>query len=689
MNLFEELQERKNNLIALLNRVKEYGWLDAEELQKAIRKIREEKLTIGVIGQMKCGKSTFLNSFIFEDEVLPAATTPMTAALSYITYGEQKKIVAEFYTPDEWAELRMQAHRSLDEVKGNNLEESKVQAAQELVQRSHVLGSRIDSLLGKQQEDKFEHLIDYVGAEGKYISITKSVTIYYPKEYLKGVEIVDTPGFNDPIVSREERTKAFLKNADVALMMLFAGRPFDATDRDILFKNVRSCGAGKVLIGVNKYDIPYSNGEMPEEIKQYVTEQIRGAIRELGEDSLRYLIEETQPIMLSAEMALISHLPMKRIESSDIWKTAYHRYCSAFEISGQQALRDKSRIDDLAQAIKDLIEREKAEILFRKPINMVTAKGTSIQEGIAKELALNEANINNLSQPDEELEERSVQLGKAQRKIERKLNNLSDALGDLASRESRKLQEQLEDALDATIEHCKKTIDGIGYFGRGADKVVDRINQELEALTKRTVPRAKKKVFEEITRKVTGELREFTLEIGEIFNRYLEDVDTKDLVKAISRKFLDGGETKSTSQDTGAHGDAGSQGEESGSLLGAFLYGATLPITALFGSLGSSSKDDLREWLNRVKASYDFSQDAENVKAELEKRVEQARTDLIAELLEPMRKDIEQTREKKAGKAQMLEEAQKQRETLKEKKLTADRQLQEILGLIQTVSATK
>lgn len=51
---------------------------------------------------------------------------------------------------------------------------------------------------------------------------------------MKGVEIVDTPGFNDPVVSREERTKEFLKRADVVLMMLYAGRAFDSTDRDIL-----------------------------------------------------------------------------------------------------------------------------------------------------------------------------------------------------------------------------------------------------------------------------------------------------------------------------------------------------------------------------------------------------------------------------------------------------------------------
>ena len=242
-----DLQEKKNSLLNLAEKAAEFGWIPMEHTssEKGVisyeeikNKLQNDTLTIGVIGQMKCGKSTFLNSFIFEDDVLPAATTPMTASLSVITYGECQKIVAEFYTADEWAEQKQQASRSLDEAI-DSLDESKIKAAKELVEKSVKLGAALNGYLGSTKEDDFDNLIEYVGADGKYISITKSVTIYYPKEYLRGVEIVDTPGFNDPIVSREERTKDFLKNADVVLMMLYAGRPFDATDRDIIFKNVR------------------------------------------------------------------------------------------------------------------------------------------------------------------------------------------------------------------------------------------------------------------------------------------------------------------------------------------------------------------------------------------------------------------------------------------------------------------
>lgn len=251
MDLLKEIWERKQRLLQLLQRAKEYGWIDDSTLKAEIKRAEEQKLTIGVIGQMKAGKSTFLNSFIFGDTILPAATSPMTASLSYITYGPEKKLVAEFYTPDEWAELRNTALLPIEEGQESTAQGSKIKAAQELVAKAGKI-SQLNSFLGKTKEDSFSNLIDYVGADGKYIAITKAVTLYYPLEYLKGVEIVDTPGFNDPIVSREERTRQFLKQADVSLLLLYAGRAFDASDRDILFKDVRNCGIGKILVGINK-----------------------------------------------------------------------------------------------------------------------------------------------------------------------------------------------------------------------------------------------------------------------------------------------------------------------------------------------------------------------------------------------------------------------------------------------------
>ncbi len=48
---------------------------------------------------------------------------------------------------------------------------------------------------------------------------TKAVQISLNNPNLKDLEVIDTPGVNDPIVSREERTKALLKDCDVVFIV--------------------------------------------------------------------------------------------------------------------------------------------------------------------------------------------------------------------------------------------------------------------------------------------------------------------------------------------------------------------------------------------------------------------------------------------------------------------------------------
>lgn len=57
------------------------------------------KLRIGIVGQVKAGKSSFLNALLFEGkEILPHAATPMTAALTKIEYAENPYAVVHYYT---------------------------------------------------------------------------------------------------------------------------------------------------------------------------------------------------------------------------------------------------------------------------------------------------------------------------------------------------------------------------------------------------------------------------------------------------------------------------------------------------------------------------------------------------------------------------------------------------------------
>ncbi len=64
-----------------------------------------------------------------------------------------------------------------------------------------------------------QKLLQFVGADGKYMPYTKAVQISLNNPNLKDLEVIDTPGVNDPIASREERTKALLKDCHVVFII--------------------------------------------------------------------------------------------------------------------------------------------------------------------------------------------------------------------------------------------------------------------------------------------------------------------------------------------------------------------------------------------------------------------------------------------------------------------------------------
>ena len=674
-NFFEELQEKKQNLKVLATKAKEYGWIDADREQEIIEKLNNDVLTIGVIGQMKCGKSTFLNSFVFEDDVLPAATTPMTAALSVITYGEEKKIVAEFYTKDAWEEQKVQAMRSLDNVRGNALEESKVKAAKELVEKSSKLGTKLYDYLGKTQEDSFEHLIEYVGADGRYISITKSVTIYYPVEYLKGVEIVDTPGFNDPIVSREERTKAFLNKADVVLLMLYAGRPFDATDRDILFKNVAECGTGKVLIGINKYDIPAAGEKDPnnprryikepedeEQIKQYVKDELIKACKDCNDNLMKDILRETEPIPLSAEMALLSELPMSVITSSDAYSYAWNRDCEAFDVSSQKEMRELSHLDNLVDAIKHVVEVEKEEILIRKPLNAIVAAGNKRKDEIEQGIQEASLIINALNQPDDELDEMLEKIKKANRRMQKKVDTLGEDIQYQISEIVRKGRIQLEDSVDGACKRMYALIDGMGRFSSAQD-VATQLQRQSHSLVTRTLKREVENISENAKGKIKSCIEDFLGSADDILMKYLPDYNSRDFIKKIER------EINVEIEDNGIF-------DSKNAISINDDYSSTLIGNLVFGQEGN--KASLSAKVDQIKAT-DVSSFLDTAFSRRDAILSSVKAKVVDNLILPLEKQLEDIVANKDKKNQKLQENKEMVEALRADLSVINEQIKSIM----------
>ncbi len=669
MNVFEQFNQEKEARRAQIKQAAGNGFITEEQQKEFEKKLDNDVLIIGVIGQMKAGKSTFLNAFVFERDVLPAATTPMTAALTVITYGPEEKIEVEFYNSEEWDEQRLTAQRTLT-ADSSEAEKSKVQAAQELVEKSARIGNRLPELLGTKRTDTLDKLIEYVGADGQFVSITKAVKIYYPKEYLRGVEIVDTPGFNDPIVSREERTKDFLRRADAVLLMLYAGRPFDATDREIVFKHLSQCGIGKVMIGINKYDIPRENGETESEIKAYVKEEIRNACRESSDEGLKEMLKTEEPIPLSAEMALLSYLPMKAIISNDSYKHAWHRYGEAFGLGSQDDLREFSHFSDLAKRVQEIVMKEKGEILFNKSRNAIKAAVSKVGLELDQEIAKTKERAANLNLTDDELEEKQRKLGRAQKRLKKQMEVYMMALRSKVRLVRKDRKVKVEDEVDTLCNNVIAAVDG---FGRTASKdaMLQKVRTELDQIETRIVPRQLDKLMEENKLAIVRISEKHVVKFLEILDKYMDSTEHEYLIGKLQELCDENQVDKFIEEDvTDSDGVQVSLKKIMGSLVGSFLKEVLLLPFQKAGELIAGNKDikaNIREDITKFKNRFNIDELIERLTNldDLESRINEL---MFENFLNPIEADLKQIIENREGREKQRAEATAKLDSLQKQK---------------------
>jgi predicted GTPase len=77
--------------------------------------------------------------------------------------------------------------------------------------------------------------------------------VNYPVEWLRDINIVDTPGTNAVIRKHEQITSEFVPRADLILFVTSADRPFTESERQFI-ERIRDWGK-KVVFVVNKIDI--------------------------------------------------------------------------------------------------------------------------------------------------------------------------------------------------------------------------------------------------------------------------------------------------------------------------------------------------------------------------------------------------------------------------------------------------
>ena len=224
-------------------------------------------LRLGVVGQVKAGKSSLLNLLLFGGkEVLPRAATPMTASLTHVTKSDRDEIEVEYYTKKDWAEIEKHAKEykrmkkaGEDLAGGKDKGGSFVQASHELVEMAKERGLQVGQHLDTTAvetvpvSDMNDKLTSLVGADGKLTPLVKSVAIRCAEGF-PDLDIVDTPGINDPIGSRSRRAEKMLVDCDAVLLLSYAGQFMDDVDVKFFERKLPEEGISNRLIIGSKFD---------------------------------------------------------------------------------------------------------------------------------------------------------------------------------------------------------------------------------------------------------------------------------------------------------------------------------------------------------------------------------------------------------------------------------------------------
>jgi GTPase SAR1 family protein len=191
--------------------------LDQEiaDISIAGKNLRQGAFRLLVLGDMKRGKSTFLNALIGEN-LLPSDVNPCTALLTILKFGPEKQVTVHFKdgkSPEQIDFKLFKQRYTIDPQEAKQLEQQQQQAFPDV---SHAV-------------------------------------VEYPLPLLeKGVEIVDSPGLNDT-EARNELSLGYINNCHAILFVLRASQPCTLAERRYLENYIKDRGLS-VFFLINAWD---------------------------------------------------------------------------------------------------------------------------------------------------------------------------------------------------------------------------------------------------------------------------------------------------------------------------------------------------------------------------------------------------------------------------------------------------
>lgn len=310
--------------------------------------MQEQTLSIGIIGQVKAGKSSFLNALLFDGHpVLPEAATPKTANLTKISYGEQPLLEVTYYSPQEWQEIEREAASAGEHAEAIVARELCKMMEGKSVDIATVLSQQHVKFPADDVAELMRMMNDYVGENGRYTALVKATHLYFPIEELKGFHVVDTPGMNDPVQSRTQHTKEYMASCDVVFFLSRCSQFLNESDMDLLMRQLPSRGVKRMILVAGQFDSVLLDDGYDRDSLELTEKNVRQRVTARAEKEMENvaLAREEQ----GAEYADIANL-MRSMKTPIVASTFAHSYATLPQERWSKGMKHSfSQLTSLAQ----------------------------------------------------------------------------------------------------------------------------------------------------------------------------------------------------------------------------------------------------------------------------------------------------------------------------------------------------
>ena len=517
------LKEYKREKSKLLNQYDRLLYLDnildekitKKDIEEKREKLEDEHFFVSFTGQIKSGKSTLINAFLFGDEVIPTDDTPHTAKITIIKYGLTPKLEATLYSRGEWEELKSSSE-FYDKFLKPDIEES--------ISNGIYVDEMIYSSAKILNENSLTNLKEYVARGGKYTPFVNSVTIYYPNEILKEITIVDTPGTNDPNELRDRVAKEWVHKTDANIYITYANQAMDRIDIEFIDKFLLGVPREQKITVINKIDTINSRDGLNEYIDElFSNEELKR--REI-------LTNRENLVLVSGLGALIDKMLNSNIKlTQELDYYAKELDKSGFLNSTNHNLNGLERVID-----NKLIENRGKNIILSHKSFIKSIFDRKI-DSINREIEIEEERLKELSKDRDTLKSNLVKIDELEEFISKKEIDISTRFNltinkyledfiektDIINRDTiiPKIKRELEEIKNSTTYDSEVVWivkSGLEHTFSHLRDVVGKIQNRLVIFTKKEINRLQ----EELSKENLGKI-DLTISNG-IFNIYAREL---------------------------------------------------------------------------------------------------------------------------------------------------------------------